>query len=131
EHAQVREQQIVLEDKTNRTLLGRYVATRPSVLEHFTVERDPARLQRHQPRESSQQCRLAGAVGPEQRDHLARRDVDSHVDFERSRRYAHFSLEAHADPSHRCLSPTSTTSEITSRIRLRMYEPSLLVCSSR
>src|SRR5438105_15468727 len=131
EHAQMGEQQVVLEDKTNRTLLGRHVAARPRVLEHDTVECDPARLQLHEPGKSSQQCRLAGAVGPEQGDHLTLRDVDAHVDLERSRLDAHISLEAHADPSHRCLSPTSTTSETTSRIRLRMYEPSGLVPSSR
>src|SRR5581483_5689881 len=53
EHAEVREQQVVLEDETDRALLGRHVAPRGAVLEHPAAQPYVA-LARYEPRERGQ-----------------------------------------------------------------------------
>ncbi len=121
------EEEVILEHETDGPLLGGDVASGRRVFEQLTVELDTARLNRDKSRNGPQQGRLAGPVGAQKRDHLALLDLDLHLQAQRAERGAHLHVEAHAEPSQRCLSPTRTASETRSSRRLRMNEPSGLV----
>ena len=118
------EEEVVLEHKTDGSLLGGDVTSGRRLFEYLSIELDMARLNRHESRYGAEQSRLAGPVGAQQRDHLALLDLNLHVQAQRAERGAHLHVEAHAEPSQRCLSPTRTARETRSRRRLRMNEPS-------
>ena len=125
------EEEVILEHETDGPLLGRDVASGRRLLERLAVELDTTRLNRDKSRNRAQQGRLAGPVGAQQRDHLALLDLDLHLQAQRPERGAHLHVEAHAEPSQRCLNPTRTASETRSRSRLRRNEPSGLVSRRR
>src|SRR5262249_41075169 len=114
EHAEVREEQVVLEHEADRPLLGRREGAGGGVLEHLAVERDEAR-HRGEARDRPQQGRLARAVRPKEGHHLAVADLETDVHVERPEGSPHIDLEAHAEPSQRWRSPTRTASETTKR----------------
>jgi hypothetical protein len=80
ERAEAREEQVVLEDDADGTFGGGDEHVGGGVVEHGAVELDAADVERLETGDDAQRGGLAGAVGPEQRDHLAVADVN--VDFE-------------------------------------------------
>ena len=84
EHRHVREQQVLLEHHPARALLRRHEHARRRIVDHLAVDLDRAALDRQQAGEATQDGRLAGAVGTEQGDDLARRGVQPHVEAQRS-----------------------------------------------
>ncbi len=86
--------------------------------------------------EASKNGGLAGAVGPEQRDNLARLRDELDVEVEAAERADDVGVERHAvwrvpPPRNRSRRPTSTPSEMATRSRLRMMASSGLVSFAR
>ena len=135
EDVEVGKEAVVLEDEPDGAALGRDEGVRGGIVEHLGAEADAARGDGGQAAQGSQQGRLAGAVGAQDPEHLARRDVDGHVEGEppathrhpdtegdrghgvaRGRRGSHRVLPAR---SHRSRRPARTRIDTTSRTRDR------------
>src|SRR4029079_15492651 len=86
---------------------------------------DPARIDRQQAGQRTQQRRLARAVRAEDRQHLPGLDVELDIEIERPDSQADSGGEAHpapddgVPPSQRSRRPTSTANETANRLTLR------------
>ena len=135
--AEMREQQVVLEDDADRALLGGDEHLRIGIVEDQFVDPDPAAIECDQPGEDAQQGRLARPVGPEDRQHLARLDAQFEIEVETPEAQTDGRLEAHpapgpaVPPSHRSRRPTRTTKETAISTRLRISASSGLVSNAR
>ena len=131
ERAEIREEQIVLEDIADRAPLRGNIDTRLCVLEHPPVESDAAFDQRHEPGQNAQESALPRSVRPKHRHHVARlhRQIDAEV--ESSERGVDAHLEAHSALHQRPRRATSTDSETASRIKLKTTPASGLVSNAR
>ena len=68
---QVGKQAPVLEHHANRPIRCGHAYSARRVLEHLAVENNLAVVQRHETGEGAEECGLAGAIGPDDRGHLA------------------------------------------------------------
>jgi hypothetical protein len=127
----VRKQEIVLKHKADRPALRGDVLACGGVFEDLAIQVDMACSERNQACHGPQKGGLSRPVWAEQGDHLALPDRELHVEVEWTERELDGRVKAHAEPSQRCLSPTSTTSEISSITRLRMNEASWFVSRRR
>ncbi len=126
------EQAVVLEDDADPPVAGQQPGV--LVLEHAVAERHTSRGERREPGERPQQGALAGAVGPEHRDHLARRDREGDVQGEAAHLQPHVGDQAHDDrpgPVHRSRSASSTAMLTASSTRESATAASGSVCSAR
>src|SRR5256885_1458466 len=101
EDAHVRKQQVVLEDEPDGSLLGRNVLRRGAVIQQRAIEADVAAGDGDEPRQRTQQSRLACAVWPEQRHDLSRADLERDVEVQRTEAQLHGGFQRHAVPSQR------------------------------
>src|SRR3989442_1227790 len=69
----VGKERVMLEDDTD------VAQVREDIVHHFVPQDDLALARRQEPRDALEQGGLAAAGGPEQRDELARRDVETHA----------------------------------------------------
>ena len=81
EHGQVREERVVLEHDPDCPITG-LNEHRRSVIEHPAIKSDGAGRDRLEPCNGSQQGRLAGAIGPEDRNNLARPQFEPNLEGE-------------------------------------------------
>ncbi len=78
-HTQMRKQQRILQQQAHPAIAGGHLHPGPGIGQHPITGADHALIGPQQPRDHVQQGRLSGAVGPQDRQHLARRDVQTHV----------------------------------------------------
>ena len=114
----MREQQVVLEDDPDRSLLHRHTDRLRRLVQHDAVERDAPGIDGQQPGEGAQHRGLARTVRPQQGDDLARCDAEIDVQVEASHPCLELRLKAHDAPSQRSRSPTRTPRETRSKTRL-------------
>ena len=114
----MREQQVVLEDDADRSLLHRHADRVGRLVQHDAVERDAPSVDGQQSGEGTQHGRLARTVRPQQGDDLAWCDAEIDIQVEASHPCLELRLKAHDVPSQRSRSPTRTASETRSKTRL-------------
>src|SRR5438067_12990870 len=109
---QVGEEQVVLEDDADGSVLGRQVHAGFGIVEHGPVEFDASGGDGAQAGEGVEQRGLARAVGPDDRDRPSGFDGELDIEGEAVEVDAHARGQAHRSMSHRSRRLTSTTSEM-------------------
>ena len=135
----MREQQVVLEHHPGATPLDRHEHVGRGVVEHRPGQLDPPAGQRDQAGERTQRRRLAGAVGAEQRHHLAGGDLETQVEDEAVSVDPEVGAQADGPPGAHVADPAtqrsrrqaSTTTETSSSTRDRTIADSGSVSSAR
>jgi hypothetical protein len=83
ESGEMRKEQVVLEDDTDRATLRLQMDAARYVVEDDIVELHATGVQRDQPGDGSEKRGLSGAIRSEHRDDLARRGFDRDIEVER------------------------------------------------
>ena len=115
EHAQVREQSVVLEDEADSPCFWRQMRSGRRVVEHDPVDLDASRFDGDEPRNHAKQRRLAGTIRSQHGDGDTGIGRDVAVEVQRADARAHVGPQRHRSaPSQRSRRTTSTTIEIVS-----------------
>ena len=130
ERAQVREEEVVLEDDPDRALLGRDEDA-GAVVEHGVVEDDAAVFDRGEAGERAEERGLPRAVRTEDPHGLTRPDPDRRVEVEGAEGERDVRVEAHVTPNHRSRSSASTPTQTARRTTLSPIAMPGSVSSSR
>ena len=86
---QVREQQVVLKDDADRATLGREMDIARGVVQDDPIQRNASLRDGNESGHSAQERGLPGAVRPEDRDDLARRGLDGHIEVKSAESEGH------------------------------------------
>ena len=97
----MRKQQVLLEDEPDGSLFCRNVLRGGAVLQQRAIKTDVAAGDGDEPCQRAQQRRLAGAVRPEERHHLAAADLECDIEVQRTQAQLHLGFQRHAVPSQR------------------------------